>query len=177
MKSCTGSPGEMCIPGGEVAFISRLIEESITLKGRVRWYSSMLGKLSSISALVTTLQTNGIENYALTEFIQGTTKRWGIAWSFLPIRPREVTLDSHDYVFTDIGCFMSQRLGLARLPAENAKVCDFCTVIGVLHGTRSTAIPHIFKGDKLYMGGEYRRRSSQWQCMVSCGKTEGSFLF
>jgi len=80
----------MCTPGGEVAFISRLIKESINLQGRVRWYSSMLGKLSSVSALVSQLKEHHIENYAVTEFTQGMTKRWGIAWSFLPMRPREV---------------------------------------------------------------------------------------
>ena len=50
----------------------------------------MLGKLSSVSALVSQLKEHDIENYALTEFTQGMTKRWGIAWSFLPMRPREV---------------------------------------------------------------------------------------
>ena len=27
----------------------------------------------------------------MAEFSQGTTKRWGISWSFLPFRPRDVT--------------------------------------------------------------------------------------
>jgi 23S rRNA (adenine1618-N6)-methyltransferase len=80
----------MCAPGGEVAFISKLIDESINLQGRVRWYSSMLGKLSSVSTLLGKLKDHDIENYALTEFTQGNTKRWGLAWSFLPMRPREV---------------------------------------------------------------------------------------
>jgi 23S rRNA (adenine1618-N6)-methyltransferase len=80
----------MCTPGGEVAFISKLIDESINLQGRVRWYSSMLGKLSSVSTLLGKLKDHDIENYALTEFTQGNTKRWGLAWSFLPMRPREV---------------------------------------------------------------------------------------
>ena len=91
----------MCTPGGEVGFITRLIEESLSLRDRVRWYSSMLGKLSSVSTLVQKLKdynvltfpflsNRKIENYALTEFVQGTTRRWGIAWSFLPFRPREV---------------------------------------------------------------------------------------
>ena len=46
----------MCTPGGEVAFITRIINESITLRERVRWYSSMVGKLSSISVLVDKLK-------------------------------------------------------------------------------------------------------------------------
>lgn len=46
----------MCTEGGEVGFITRLIEESISLGERVKWYSSMLGKLSSISILVQKLK-------------------------------------------------------------------------------------------------------------------------
>ena len=46
----------MCTPGGEVGFITRTIEESLVLKEKVRWYSSMLGKLSSVSILVQTLR-------------------------------------------------------------------------------------------------------------------------
>ena len=46
----------MCTAGGEVGFVSRLIDESLALKERVRWYSSMLGKLSSVSAIVQKLR-------------------------------------------------------------------------------------------------------------------------
>lgn len=46
----------MCTAGGEVGFISRLIDESLALKERVRWYSAMLGKLSSVSSLVQKLR-------------------------------------------------------------------------------------------------------------------------
>jgi 23S rRNA (adenine1618-N6)-methyltransferase len=50
----------MCTPGGEVGFISRLIEESMVLTKRVRWYSSMLGKLSSLSPLIQKLKDNKV---------------------------------------------------------------------------------------------------------------------
>jgi len=55
-EACTGSAGEMCTPGGEVAFISRLMEESLVLRGRIQWYTSLLGKLSSVSTLVQKLK-------------------------------------------------------------------------------------------------------------------------
>lgn len=46
----------------------------------------MIGKLSSIEPLVKKLQLNSVDNYVLTEFVQGKTKRWGLAWSHLPFR-------------------------------------------------------------------------------------------
>jgi len=42
----------------------------------------MLGKLSSIPTIVDTLRKHAIDNYGITEFVQGQTRRWAIAWSF-----------------------------------------------------------------------------------------------
>jgi 23S rRNA (adenine1618-N6)-methyltransferase len=87
--ACTGSVTEMVTPGGEVAFVSRMIKESQVLQGRVSWYSSMLGKLSSVIAILEKLKGEGITNFAVAEFIQGTrTRRWAVAWSFLELKPR-----------------------------------------------------------------------------------------
>lgn len=86
--ACTGSETEMITPGGEVAFVGKIIDESLVLGERVQWYTSLLGKLSSVTTIVRKLKENGVENYAVTEFIQGSkTRRWGIAWSFGDLRP------------------------------------------------------------------------------------------
>ncbi|RKF84051.1 U6 small nuclear RNA -methyltransferase [Golovinomyces cichoracearum] len=86
--ACTGAEVEMITAGGEVTFVSRIIDESLILKNRIQWYSSMIGKLSSLSILREKLKMAGIDNFALTEFVQGNkTKRWAIAWSFNDIRP------------------------------------------------------------------------------------------
>lgn len=90
LSACTGAPVEMVCDGGEVAHISRLLGESLVLRDRVRWYTSMVGKLSSVEVLVEQLRENGIDNYAVTELIQGTkTRRWAVGWSFGPMRPAE----------------------------------------------------------------------------------------
>lgn len=87
-KTCTGTEVEMVTPGGEVAFVTRMIEESLHLRHQVQWYTSMLGKLSSVSELVETLMKCGNHNYAVTEFVQGSkTKRWALAWSWGDRRP------------------------------------------------------------------------------------------
>ncbi|KAF7595263.1 hypothetical protein BBP40_006763 [Aspergillus hancockii] len=87
-SSCTGADVEMVTEGGEVAFVSRMIEDSLRLREKVRWYTSMLGKLSSVSVLVEKLLECGNHNYAVTEFVQGSkTRRWAIAWSWGDLRP------------------------------------------------------------------------------------------
>ncbi|KAJ5585916.1 hypothetical protein N7450_005703 [Penicillium hetheringtonii] len=85
---CTGADVEMVAPGGEIAFVTRMIEESLHLRTQIQWYTSMLGKLSSVSALVEKLMKHGNQNYAVTEFVQGSkTKRWALAWSWGDRRP------------------------------------------------------------------------------------------
>ena len=79
----------MVTPGGEIAFISRMIEESIILQDRVQWYTSMCGKFSSVEVLIKILREKGIDNHGVTEFVQGSkTRRWGISWSFEDRRPK-----------------------------------------------------------------------------------------
>nr|GAT59286.1 S-adenosyl-L-methionine-dependent methyltransferase [Mycena chlorophos] len=64
---CTGADVEMITPGGEVAFIRRMLEESARIGTRCRWYTSMLGKMESLSEVVRTLREHSIDNYAITE--------------------------------------------------------------------------------------------------------------
>jgi 23S rRNA (adenine1618-N6)-methyltransferase len=86
--ACTGSDNEMVTVGGEIAFVSRMIDESLLLRDRIQWYTSMLGKFSSLPLVIQKLRDKGVENYAVTEFVQGSkTRRWGIAWSFEDLRP------------------------------------------------------------------------------------------
>jgi 23S rRNA (adenine1618-N6)-methyltransferase len=91
-SSCTGAPIEMITPGGEVSFVSRLIDESALPQNRARiqWSSAMLGKLSSVGSIVQHLRDQKCTNFAVTDFIQGSgkkTRRWCVAWSWLGSRP------------------------------------------------------------------------------------------
>lgn len=88
-SSCTGAEVEMIVEGGEVGFVTRLIDESLLPhnRRRIRWFSSMLGKLSSVGTVVEILRTRSCTNYAVSEFVQGQkTRRWCVAWSWRGLR-------------------------------------------------------------------------------------------
>ncbi|ETL78908.1 hypothetical protein, variant [Phytophthora nicotianae] len=81
-SSCMGSTNEMMFPGGEVAFIGNMISESEMLQNRILWFTSMIGKKSSLRKLLALLRGKQVKSTRTTEFFQGRTKRWGIAWTF-----------------------------------------------------------------------------------------------
>ncbi|KAF3942232.1 hypothetical protein ABW19_dt0201112 [Dactylella cylindrospora] len=88
LSACTGSTGEMVVDGGEVAFVGKMVDESVHLKEKIRWYTSMLGKRSSVEEVVKKLKEKGVQNYVVGEFVQGVgkTKRWAVGWSFGELR-------------------------------------------------------------------------------------------
>ncbi|KAF8985677.1 hypothetical protein BGZ46_002760 [Entomortierella lignicola] len=79
---CKGTSNEMMTVGGEVQFVKQMIDESLQLQTRIRWYTSMLGKKSSVDKIIDHFKECNIPNYTLTTFHQGRTTRWGVAWSF-----------------------------------------------------------------------------------------------
>lgn len=95
----------MVTEGGEVAFISRMVEESIRLRDAVQWYSSMFGKSSSVTVIIEKLMDSGNTNWAVTEFVQGNkTRRWAVAWSWEDLRPTMVSnILHHTYRFKEDG--------------------------------------------------------------------------
>lgn len=77
-----GTPEEMVCPGGELAFVTQMVQDSIKLKGQVHWYTSMLGKKATLKQIRLLLHNSKVTALRTTEFVQGRTSRWGIAWSF-----------------------------------------------------------------------------------------------
>ncbi|XP_046825269.1 U6 small nuclear RNA (adenine-(43)-N(6))-methyltransferase [Vespa crabro] len=87
----TGSNKELSIEGGEKLFVTKMIEESIQIGEKIKIYTSMLGKKNSLFYFVKLLKEHNINNFTWTEFCQGHTKRWGLAWSFLSIDVCDLT--------------------------------------------------------------------------------------
>jgi len=86
----SGAATEIICPGGDAGFILRMIQESMTLGQRVQWYTSALGKFSSVRVIVDKLKEVGCQNWAVSVLRAGMrTKRWVIGWSWGDRRPRE----------------------------------------------------------------------------------------
>lgn len=81
--------------------MSQIVDES-TLpanKTKIQWFSSMLGKLGSVTVIIDKLKETGCTNYAVTEFVQGQrTRRWCVAWSWLGLRPVQAVARGTDAV-------------------------------------------------------------------------------
>ncbi|KZC13336.1 PREDICTED: methyltransferase-like protein 16 homolog [Dufourea novaeangliae] len=80
----TGNKAELTVKGGERAFVTQIIDESIEMKENIKIYTTMFGRRSNLLFLLKLLKKRNIENATWTEFCQGHTKRWGLAWTFLP---------------------------------------------------------------------------------------------
>lgn len=66
----TGTPEEMVCPGGELAFVRRMVEESAALRGAVHWYSTMLGKKATLKEVRKELHGLGVTALRTTELAQ-----------------------------------------------------------------------------------------------------------
>ncbi|KAH8401723.1 hypothetical protein KR009_007550 [Drosophila setifemur] len=78
----TGSAEELTCAGGEVQFVQRIIDESLDNKLRVRIFTSMLGVKANVPRILDYLKERQVVNVSTTEFHQGHTTRWAVAWSF-----------------------------------------------------------------------------------------------
>ena len=81
---------ESVYQGGEFGFLSDMIQDSLQLRSQITWYTSMIGKKSTLKEIEKNLRAIGFHrgNLRTTQFIQGTTTRWGIAWTFQKVPER-----------------------------------------------------------------------------------------
>jgi 23S rRNA (adenine1618-N6)-methyltransferase len=90
---CTGSPTEMVTPGGDLGFATRLLDESLVLGDKVKWYTILFCKLASARSFVSKLRENNVTNFAVGIIDTGSaTRRWVVGWSFGAWRPRSGVL-------------------------------------------------------------------------------------
>ena len=67
-----------------MAFVSRMIEESLVLRENIHLYTSLLGRKRSLRAVLRKLRELKIPSVGSTVLYQGKTCRWCVCWSFDP---------------------------------------------------------------------------------------------
>ncbi|KAM4701047.1 RNA N(6)-adenosine-methyltransferase METTL16 isoform 2-T2 [Discoglossus pictus] len=129
----TGGVTEIMAEGGELEFVKRIIHDSLQLKKRLRWYSCMLGKKCSLAPLKEELRIQGVPKVAHTEFYQGRTMRWALAWSFYddvvipaPPKKRKVEKPRKPMMFTVLETTVKM------LATKSAAVCEIPDTIAVV---------------------------------------------
>ncbi|XP_071524224.1 RNA N(6)-adenosine-methyltransferase METTL16 isoform X1 [Panulirus ornatus] len=80
----TGVVHEKVTTGGEVSFISQMIKESQLLKAKIRIFTTLIGTKAHIKQIKKALDATSPSCSVLTEFCQGRTMRWGLAWTYDP---------------------------------------------------------------------------------------------
>ncbi|KAI9292064.1 hypothetical protein K502DRAFT_352380 [Neoconidiobolus thromboides FSU 785] len=79
---CSGSSNEMITEGGEFNFISIMIKESTYYKNDVGWFTTMVGKKSTLTSLKNVFKKFKDILYRVNTLLQGNTTRWVISWTF-----------------------------------------------------------------------------------------------
>ena len=78
-----GQTSELRCKGGEVAFISKMIEESANIKEQCLWFTSLVSKSENLPAIYSALKKVGAISIKTINMSQGNKISRLVAWTFL----------------------------------------------------------------------------------------------
>ena len=78
-----GQAAELWCPGGEAAFVARLIKESAEVGRQVLWFSSLISKVGNLPGVYSALKKAGALDVRTLEMAQGQKQSRFVAWTFL----------------------------------------------------------------------------------------------
>ena len=87
-----GSGGELWCPGGEAAFVGRMVGESARMPERCLWFSSLIAKSANLPAVYEALRRAGAADVRTVAMGQGAKQSRFVAWTFLPAAARSARL-------------------------------------------------------------------------------------
>lgn len=77
-----GQKAELWCPGGEVAFIRKMIKESIFFKDQVLWFTCLVSKKDHLSAIKLSLKKAKVSEINIIKMAQGQKISRFVAWRF-----------------------------------------------------------------------------------------------
>ena len=78
-----GQSNELWCPGGEVGFVTRMIDDSARIATQVRWFTSLVSKAGSLPPLRRRLQAAGARDVREVAMGQGNKRSRFLAWRFV----------------------------------------------------------------------------------------------
>jgi 23S rRNA (adenine1618-N6)-methyltransferase len=78
-----GQPGELWYPGGEEAFVRRLVQESAQIPTQGFWFTSLVSKKTTLPGIYKELQWAKAQDVRTIDMAQGQKKSRFVAWTFL----------------------------------------------------------------------------------------------
>lgn len=78
-----GQSQELWCEGGEIGFVTQMINESTRLPKQVFWFSTLVSKASNLPLIQSTLKKAGVAESRVIEMGQGQKQSRFVAWTFL----------------------------------------------------------------------------------------------
>lgn len=78
-----GQQAELWYPGGEEAFVGRMIAESAHIPGHCLWFSSLISRSASLPAVYRALRQAGVYDSRTITMAQGQKQSRLVAWTYL----------------------------------------------------------------------------------------------
>ena len=80
----SGNASELWCEGGEMAFIKKMINESVQFKSQVLWFTTLDSKKDNLHQLTTLLKNLNVPEFKTIDMAQGQKISRILAWTFIP---------------------------------------------------------------------------------------------
>jgi 23S rRNA (adenine1618-N6)-methyltransferase len=84
-----GQQSELWCEGGEIAFITKMIHESVFYSTQVLWFTCLVSKKDNLHKLTTLLKQNKAVDVKIIDMAQGQKISRILAWTFIPQKNRK----------------------------------------------------------------------------------------
>jgi 23S rRNA (adenine1618-N6)-methyltransferase len=84
-----GQAAELWTEGGELAFIRKMISESLTFKNQVYWFTTLVSKSENLKPIQVLLKKVGVTDFKVVKMVQGNKQSRFVAWTFLQPKQQE----------------------------------------------------------------------------------------
>lgn len=82
MLNFGGQQNELWCDGGEVHFIMSMIQESVSFKNNIRWFTTLVSKQEHLMAIYKTLKQASVSDVVTMEMTHGNKSSRIVAWRF-----------------------------------------------------------------------------------------------